>query len=125
MAAFIQHFKNGFYDAREYNTLKLMPLRQTLAGYQVGYLSGDLRAGLNVALLAFPQGMAYALIAGLPIQYGIYGSAIAAMVAPIFAKSHFITVGPTNATSVMLLSAFASLGIVAVSYTHLTLPTKA
>ena len=112
MAAFFQHLKNGFYAAREYNTLKLIPLRQTLAGYQVGYLSGDLRAGLNVALLAFPQGMAYALIAGLPIQYGIYGSAIAAMVAPIFAKSHFITVGPTNATSVMLLSAFASLGIV-------------
>ena len=56
--------------------------------------------------------MAYALIAGLPIQYGIYGSAIAAMVAPIFAKSHYITLGPTNATSVMLLSAFASLGIV-------------
>lgn len=56
--------------------------------------------------------MAYALIAGLPIQYGIYGSAIAAMVAPIFAKSHLITMGPTNATSVMLLSAFASLGIV-------------
>jgi SulP family sulfate permease len=51
------------------------------------------------------------LIAGLPIQYGIYGSAIAAMVAPIFAKSHYITLGPTNATSVMLLSAFASLGI--------------
>ena len=112
MAAFFQHLKNGFYAAREYNTLKLIPLRQSLAGYQVGYLSGDLRAGLNVALLAFPQGMAYALIAGLPIQYGIYGSAIAAMVAPIFAKSHFITVGPTNATSVMLLSAFASLGII-------------
>ena len=73
MAAFIQHFKNGFYAAREYNTLILMPLRHTLAGYQGGYLSGDLRAGFNVALLAFPQGMAYALIAGLPIQYGIYG----------------------------------------------------
>ena len=56
--------------------------------------------------------MAYALIAGLPIEYGVYGSAIAAMVAPIFAKSPLITMGPTNATSVMLLSAFASLGIV-------------
>ena len=69
MAAFIQHLKNGFYAAREYNTLKLIPMCQTLAGYQGGYFSGDLRAGINVALLAFPQGMAYALIAGLPIQY--------------------------------------------------------
>ena len=112
MAAFFQHLKNGFYAARKYNTLEFMPIRQSLAGYQTSYFNGDLRAGLNVALLAFPQGMAYALIAGLPIQYGIYGSAIAAMVAPIFAKSHFITLGPTNATSVILLSAFASLVIV-------------
>jgi SulP family sulfate permease len=102
MAAFFQHLKNGFYAARKYNTLEFMPIRQSLAGYQTSYFNGDLRAGLNVALLAFPQGMAYALIAGLPIQYGIYGSAIAAMVAPIFAKSHFITLGPTNATSVIL-----------------------
>ncbi len=112
MAAFFQHLKNGLKAAREYNTLSFLPLRQSLKGYQPRYFGGDLRAGLNVALLAFPQGMAYALIAGLPIQYGIYGSAIAAMVAPVFAKSHFITLGPTNATSVMLLSAFASLGIV-------------
>lgn len=112
MAAFFQNLKNGFKAAKAYNSLDFMPLRQSLAGYQSSYFKGDLRAGLNVALLAFPQGMAYALIAGLPIQYGIYGSAIAAMVAPVFAKSPFITMGPTNATSVMLLSAFASLGIV-------------
>ena len=55
--------------------------------------------------------MAYASIAGLPIQYGIYGSAIAAIAAPFFAQSSFITMGPTNATAVMLLSAFASLNI--------------
>lgn len=111
MPAFIQHLRRGLKAARDYNTLDFWPLRESLDGYQKGYIAGDLRAGLNVALLAFPQGMAYALIAGLPIQYGIYGSAIAAMVAPVFAKSHLITMGPTNATSVMLLSAFASLGI--------------
>ncbi|MDQ8195446.1 SulP family inorganic anion transporter [Coraliomargarita sp. SDUM461004] len=112
MVALLQHLKTGLCAAKEYNTLNFWPLRQSLKGYQPSYFGGDLRAGLNVALLAFPQGMAYALIAGLPIQYGIYGSAIAAMVAPVFAKSHLITLGPTNATSVMLLSAFASLGIV-------------
>ncbi|MGZ0657133.1 SulP family inorganic anion transporter [Coraliomargarita sp. W4R53] len=112
MAALLRHLKTGLSAAKDYNTLSFWPLRQSLKDYQVSYFGGDLRAGLNVALLAFPQGMAYALIAGLPIQYGIYGSAIAAMVAPIFAKSPLITLGPTNATSVMLLSAFASLGIV-------------
>ncbi|MBT4758191.1 MAG: SulP family inorganic anion transporter [Opitutae bacterium] len=109
-----QYAKQAAIAAKEYNGLDFFPLRKSLSGYQndfKGHLAGDTRAGFNVALLAFPQGMAYALIAGLPIQYGIYGSAIAAMVAPIFAKSHYITLGPTNATSVMLLSAFASLGI--------------
>ena len=112
MPALLRHIQSGLSAAKDYNTLNFWPLRRSLQGYQTSYFAGDLRAGLNVALLAFPQGMAYALIAGLPIQYGIYGSAIAAMVAPIFAKSHLITLGPTNATSVMLLSAFASLGIV-------------
>lgn len=114
MSSIFQYAKQAAIAAKEYNGLDFFPLRKSLSGYQndfKGHLAGDTRAGFNVALLAFPQGMAYALIAGLPIQYGIYGSAIAAMVAPIFAKSHYITLGPTNATSVMLLSAFASLGI--------------
>ena len=114
MSSIFQYLKQAAIAAKEYNGLDFFPLRKSLSGYQndfKGHLVGDTRAGFNVALLAFPPGMAYALIAGLPIQYGIYGSAIAAMVAPIFAKSHYITLGPTNATSVMLLSAFASLGI--------------
>ena len=114
MSGIFQYIKQTASAAKDYNILDFFPLRKSLAGYQrdfKGHLSGDTRAGVNVALLAFPQGMAYALIAGLPIEYGIYGSAVAAMVAPIFAKSHYITLGPTNATSVMLLSAFASLGI--------------
>lgn len=114
MSGIFQYIKQCANAAKDYNILDFFPLRKSLAGYQrdfKGHLRGDTRAGVNVALLAFPQGMAYALIAGLPIEYGIYGSAVAAMVAPIFAKSHYITLGPTNATSVMLLSAFASLGI--------------
>jgi sulfate permease, SulP family len=107
-----QYIKKAATAAKDYNSLDFFPIRKSISDYKKNEFAGDLRAGINVALLAFPQGMAYALIAGLPIQYGIYGSAIAAMVAPIFAKSRFITLGPTNATSVMLLSAFASLQIV-------------
>ena len=55
------------------------PFAQTIKGYGGSDSAGDLRAALNVALLAFPQGMAYALVAGLPIHYGIYGSAVAAL----------------------------------------------
>ncbi|MDP0495477.1 MAG: SulP family inorganic anion transporter [Verrucomicrobiota bacterium JB024] len=93
------------------NQLDFFPLRKHLRGYTGSAFKGDFRAGLNVALLAFPQGMAYAMIAGLPIQYGIYGSAIAAIAATFFAGSRFITLGPTNATSVTLASAFAAMEI--------------
>ncbi|MDC0646980.1 SulP family inorganic anion transporter [Opitutales bacterium] len=74
--------------------------------------SNDLKAGINVALLAIPQGMAYALVAGLPIHYGLLGSAVAALIGGIFGGGRFITLGPTNATAVLLFGAFASVGLI-------------
>lgn len=104
--------------------LDLFPLRKTAAGYSLNHFSGDTRAALNVALLAFPQGMAYAVIAGLPLSYGLFGSAIASIVGMYFAGSRFIVLGPTNATSVMVMSSFAAIGIAgdqAVQYISLLL----
>jgi len=66
----------------------------------------DARSGINVALLAFPQGMAYALVAGLPIHYGITCSIVAAVIAPIFSGSRHPILGPTNATAFMIFSYF-------------------
>tara|TARA_B100002019_G_scaffold132778_1_gene114166 strand:- start:440 stop:2230 length:1791 start_codon:yes stop_codon:yes gene_type:complete len=76
------------------------------------FSKGDLQAGINVALLAIPQGMAYALVAGLPIHYGLLGSAIAALMGGIFGGGKFITLGPTNATAVLLFGAFAGSGLI-------------
>jgi len=86
------------------------PLYQTLRDYTWSKAIADLRAGLNVALLDFPQGMAYALIAGLPVQTGIYCSALSSITGPFLASSRFVMLGPTNATAVMLLSTFLTLG---------------
>ena len=66
----------------------------------------DLRAGLNGALLGFAQGMAYASIAGLPVQYGIYCTAVAAIVGAFFSASRYAVVGPTNSTAVLVLSSY-------------------
>ncbi len=90
--------------------LEHFPLRRKLKNYSTRDFQADLRAGSNVALLDFPQGMAYALIAGLPFQHGIYASAIAAVVGPLFASSRFLMLGPTNAIAVLSLSAFMGLG---------------
>lgn len=88
-----------------------LPILRTLRGYRRGDVLPDARAGLNVALLTFPQGMAYAAIAGVPIQYGIYGAAVASVIGPLFSASRFIVLGPTNATSALLFGAFLSMGL--------------
>ena len=59
-------------------------------------------------LLAIPQGMAYALVAGLPMV-GLLGFAVAAIMGGIFGGGRFITLGPTNATAVLLFGVFATL----------------
>lgn len=56
--------------------------------------------------------MAYAAIAGLPIEYGIYGAIVASLIAPIFTGSRFISPGPTNATSVLIFGSLLSLNLV-------------
>ncbi len=70
-----------------------------------------MKAGFNVAILSFPVNMAYALVAGLPISYGIFSGIIASLLGLFFCRSVYITFGPSNATAVMLLSSFAAMGL--------------
>ena len=99
----------GFLPTAISPGIRLFPIAQALGNYKPSDFSGDFRAALNVALLAFPQGMAYALVAGIPIKYGIFGSAVAAIAGSFFAGSRFIALGPTNATAVLLFGTFAGL----------------
>ena len=82
--------------------------------YSQTKLKNDFRSSLNVSLLAIPQGMAYALVAGLPIHYGMLSSSLAVFLGAVFGGSRFITLGPTNATSVLLFAFFAGLGFVGI-----------
>lgn len=95
---------------RLFTAIELAPWRRTLAGFTPDRLRLDARAGINVALVAFPQGIAYAAIAGLPIAYGLVGMALGCLLGPVFAGSRFTVFGPTNATAVLLLSALAAAG---------------
>ena len=111
MTHLLQLLKNIVKSAHRTHALEFLPLTKSIQEYRLKFLQDDLKSAINVALLAFPQGMAYALIAGLPIHYGIIGSAIASISCVFFAKSNLITFGPTNATAVMLFTTFASLGL--------------
>lgn len=86
-----------------------LPLAYHLRDYSWAKARQDLRAGVNVALLDFPQSMAYALIAGLPVQHGLHASALGSFTGPFFASSRYLMLGPTNATAILLLSSFATL----------------
>jgi sulfate permease, SulP family len=88
-----------------------LPLLRFLPGYTRRKLGADLKAGSNVALLDFPQGMAYAMIAGLPVNFGIYSSALGSITGALFGSSRYLMLGPTNATAVLLLSGFLSLNL--------------
>lgn len=90
------------------SALDPFPLRRSLLGYGRRTFRSDFRAGLTVAMIDIPQGMAYALVAGLPLHYGITCSAIAAIVAPLLASSRQTILGPTNATAFMVFSYFSA-----------------
>ncbi len=83
------------------------PFAADLRGYHAGAFRADLRSAVAVMLLALPQVLAYAAIAGVPIIYGVMSSAVAAMTAPFFAASRHTVLGPSNATSLMLFSFLA------------------
>lgn len=70
-------------------------------------LSGDLQAGLTVALVGLPQCLAYALMSGLPPAYGLSTAAVAGLVAALLGKSAQVVTGPTNTTGLLILAALA------------------
>ena len=78
-----------------------------LAAYGWNGLRRDLIAGLTVAAVALPQAMAYALIAGVPPEYGLYTAVVMTTLGSIFGSSSHLINGPTNAISLVVFSALA------------------
>ena len=60
----------------------------------------DLIAGITGALIVLPQGVAFATIAGMPPEYGLYAAMIPAIIAALFGSSWHLVSGPTTAISI-------------------------
>jgi len=88
--------------------LRRIPALDSLRGYTWKTGRSDLIAGLSVASVAVPQAMAYALIAGLPAEYGLYTAIVMTAVGAVFDSSRQLINGPTNAISIALLSAIGA-----------------
>lgn len=70
-------------------------------------LKADLLAGLIGAVVALPQGVAFATIAGMPPQYGLYTGMVPAVIAAFFGSSWLLVSGPTTAASLVLFSSLS------------------
>lgn len=79
-----------------------------LHSYRFSSLRHDVLASVTVTFLDIPQGVAYAMIAGLPPAMGLYAAAIPAIVGALFRSSRHVVTGPTNALSVLVGSAVAT-----------------
>ena len=80
-----------------------------LRHYRRSMLAGDISAGIVVAIMMVPQGMAYALVAGLPPVVGIYASIVPPILYALFGSSMTQSVGPMAITSLMTAAALAPL----------------
>ena len=79
---------------------------------QPGTVRADLLAGLTGAVVVLPQGMAFATLAGLPPQYGLYAAMLPCIVAALFGSSRLMVTGPANAISLTTMALIAPLAAV-------------
>jgi SulP family sulfate permease len=85
------------------------PFLSWIRGYRRTFVWPDLFAGLTVAVVAVPQSMAYALIAGLPVQYGLYASIVPTIAGCLWGSSAQLITGPTTAVSLVVFSSLSPL----------------
>ena len=94
---------------RTTNFDKLIPIADWLPRYQRKQLPGDLMAGLIVTIVLIPQAMAYAMLAGLPPQAGLYSCLLPILLYTLFGSSRMLAVGPVGLMSLMTAEVIAEM----------------
>jgi sodium-independent sulfate anion transporter 11 len=105
-----KHYVTGFF-----------PIIKWLPRYNLTWLTGDLIAGLTIGCVVVPQGMAYAKLAALPVQYGLYSSFAGVFLYCFFATSKDITIGPTAVMSLLIGQILTTLATTAPQYSSVTI----
>lgn len=88
--------------------VKLFPLFAWLKAYTKEDFNGDIFAGVITAILLVPQGIAYAMLAGLPAQVGLYASILPPAIYAFFGTSRTLSVGPVSIAAIMIASALSA-----------------
>jgi high affinity sulfate transporter 1 len=87
------------------------PPSQWLKSYRLKDLWSDAFSGITLAAYAIPVSMAYASLAGLPVQYGIYGYLIGGLFYAVFGTGRQLAVGPTSAISLLIGTTLATMSV--------------
>jgi SulP family sulfate permease len=99
----------GLTDVADYLRLDpVPPFWRQIRVYSLDKLKADAFAGLMVAIVAIPQALAFALIAGLPVETVLTASVIGSLFFSLWSSSRHTVFGPTNTISVILASALAA-----------------
>jgi len=89
-----------------------LPFSKWLPEYRTpGVIRADIFAGLTGAIVVLPQGIAFALLAGMPPQYGLYAAMIPCLIAALFGSSRLMVTGPANAISLTTMALIAPLAL--------------
>lgn len=83
---------------------KFIPILNWIKNYSAGDFKGDLNAGITVGIMLIPQGMAYAVLAGLPPIYGLYASIVPLILYAVFGTSRQLAVGPVAIVSLLVVA---------------------
>ncbi|MFS4456368.1 SulP family inorganic anion transporter [Maribacter sp. 2304DJ31-5] len=90
---------------------QFLPFLDWLSIYKKAYLPKDLIAGIIVGIVLVPQGMAYAMVAGLPPVYGLYASLFPVLIYALLGTSRKIGIGPVAMDSLLVAAGLATLTI--------------
>ncbi len=88
---------------------RFFPCLRWVQRYTRDDLEGDLAAGIITAILLVPQGMAFAILAGLPAQIGLYASILPPIAYAVFGTSRTLAVGPVSVAAIMVAHALSNL----------------
>lgn len=88
---------------------KFLPIIDWLTNYKKVNLSGDISAGLTVGIMLIPQGMAYAMLAGMDPIYGLYAATIPLLLYAVFGTSRQLSVGPVAMFALLIASGVGAL----------------
>ena len=88
---------------------KLLPFLESLRGYNGNLLASDALAGVIVTIMLIPQSLAYALLAGLPAEMGLYASILPLVAYALLGTSRTLSVGPVAVASLMTAAAVGNI----------------